>query len=408
MPGIVESSSRAIGSGVANGTATGLEWLSLLAGILIVSFTALDVIRTLIMTRGSRSIIRTCFANPIAWFINLFARQSKNYLRRDSIQSWIAPMMLVGSLSAWLLLYLVGYSLMISGIEGLDISTSFREAGSSLFTLGFASGDRTQLSIIDFIAAATGPITIGLMISYLPSLYSSYNRRELDVAILKARAGEPNWGPEILARHATLDSDRAHLDQMWRDWERWAADVSESHTSYPALIHTRSARPLRNWLIALLAVMDAAALSIVLRPHDRQVSARIMLRQGIECLRDLAVIEKIHFDPSPKHGDPILLTEQEFLDAVDMLINSGYEPHRAGEEAWPLFRDWRMMYEQIVYSLALKIDAVPALWSGPRRPATAQMPPPRPQYIVSASDGSIVFPADPTTALHLPPNKRLG
>lgn len=397
-----------IGTGIANGNATLAEWLVFVAGLFVVLLTALDVIRTLIMTRGSRSIIRTCVAGPIGFGINLVARQFKDYLRRDSLQSWIAPMMLVGSLSAWLVLYLLGYTLMLKGMVGLDLSVAFRESGSSLFTLGFASGDRTQLSVIDFVAAATGPITIGLMISYLPSLYSSYNRRELDVAILKARAGEPNWGPEILARHTALNSDRIHLDQMWRDWERWAADVSESHTSYPALIYTRSARPMRNWVVALLSVMDAAALSLVLRPHDRQISARILLRQGIECLRDLAVIEKIAFDPSPQSGGPIQLPKQDFIDAVNMLAEAGYDPQRSAEDAWPLFSDWRMMYESIAYELAFKIDAVPALWSGPRRPVTAPIAPNRPQYVVSSNDGAIAFPADHAQRPLLPPNKRLG
>ena len=114
--------------------------------------------------------------------------------------------MIVGALATWLISFLIGYTLMLHGAVGLQLGASFREAGSSLFTLGFASSDREQLSIIDFIAAATGPITIGLMISYLPTLYSSFNRREGEVALLKSRAGEPNWGPEILARFAALGS----------------------------------------------------------------------------------------------------------------------------------------------------------------------------------------------------------
>lgn len=408
MPGIVALSQQTAATGIVNGTATPVEWFAFALGLFIVLLTALDVVRTLIMTRGARSIIRTCVSGPIGYVINLVARQSKDYLRRDAIQSWIAPMMIVGSLSAWLVLYLIGYMLMLKGMVGLDISVAFREAGSSLFTLGFASGNRAQLSVIDFIAAATGPITIGLMISYLPSLYGSYNRREVDVAILKARAGEPNWGPEILARHTALKSDRVHLDEMWHDWERWAADVSESHTSYPPLIYTRSARPRRNWVVALLSVMDAAALSLVLRPHDRQVSARILLRQGIECLRDLAVIEKIDFDQNPRPGGSIELSKQEFMDAVEMLKSVGYDPQRSAEDAWPLFSDWRMMYESIAYELAYKIDAVPALWSGPRRPHTDPMAPQRPEYVVSSNDGGIAFPDDISRPNPIPRRRRLG
>jgi hypothetical protein len=316
--------------------------------------------------------------------------------------------MIVGALATWLISFLIGYTLMLHGAVGLQLGSSFREAGSSLFTLGFASSDREQLSIIDFIAAATGPITIGLMISYLPTLYSSFNRREVEVALLKSRAGEPNWGPEILARFAALGSDPKRLTELWNTWERWAADVSESHTTYSVLIYTRSARPMRNWLIALLSVMDAAALSLVLRPNDRQVASRMLLRQGIECIRDLAVVTHIKYEAEPATGTPIQLTKEEFIEAVDMLVASGYELQQDAEAAWPFFSDWRMMYEPIFYELAKRIDAVPAKWSGPRVPPTKPIPPYRPRYVLDNADGSLSFPNSVRKPPILPPSKRLG
>lgn len=393
--------------GIYNGAGSLHDWLVFFGGLSLVLATAADLTRALIMTRGARSFV-TGPTNRIVRTVIMGSTQVfKSYVRRDSLQAWVAPMMIVTSLVTWLVLFLFGYTLMLDGLAGFSFQTAFREAGSSLFTLGYASADRSQLSAIDFIAAATGPITIGLMISYLPALYGAYNRRELNVALLKARAGEPNWGPEILGRYAALGTDNKHLEQLWRDWEEWAADVSESHTCYPTLIYTRSARPMRNWLIALLATMDAAALALVLRPHDRQVSKRIFLRQGIECLRDIAVSVGIRYDPNPESGTPIELTFEDFKEAVEMMKSLGYEPQRSIEEAWPLFSDWRMMYEGIVYELAKRIDAVPAMWSGPRRRDSEPIPPHRPQYVLTSDDGSVAFPPPGTDPL-LPPRKRLG
>jgi hypothetical protein len=393
--------------GIENGAGSLHDWLVFVAGVIVVLATAADLARSLIMTRGSRSFVTGPVNRIVRTVIMGSAQVSRSYLRRDSIQSWVAPMMIISSLMTWLGLFLIGYTLILEGLAGLSLQTAFRESGSSLFTLGYASADRSQLSVIDFMAAATGPITIGLMISYLPALYGAYNRRELDVALLKARAGEPNWGPEILARYAALGTDNKHLEQLWNDWETWAADVSESHTCYPALIYTRSARPMRNWLIALLATMDAAALALVLRPKDRQVGKRIFLRQGIECLRDIAVSVGIRYDPDPTSGTPINLSRDEFVEAVEMMTSLGYEPQRDIDKAWPLFSDWRMMYEGIVYDLARRIDAVPAKWSGPRRHVSGAIAPHRPQYVLTADDGSVAFPP-PGTEPTLPPRRRLG
>ena len=181
------------------------------------------------------------------------ADRSSSFAFRDRVLTWPAPLTLLVLLITWLLLFLVGYGLLVFAVSDLGLRAALREAGSSLFTLGFASTDRNQLTAIDFAAALTGPIIIGLQVGYLPALYSAYNRREAEVTLLDSRAGEPNWGPEILARHAAISS-LANLDELFRGWERWAADVSESHSNYPVLIFFRSQKVTRNWLVGLLSV----------------------------------------------------------------------------------------------------------------------------------------------------------
>jgi hypothetical protein len=290
-------------------------------------------------------------------------------------------------LIAWLLLFFVGYGLLMLALSDLAVSTSFREAGSSLFTLGYATSDRGNLTALDFVAAATGPITIGLLIGYLPTMYSAYQSREAEVTLLLARAGEPNWGPELLARHAMVGMS-AQVEDLWPAWERWAAEVGESHTNFPVLIQMRSARPSRNWLVALLCVLDAAAMQLALNPQAPQARTRLLIRQGIVTLRELAIVEGIGFEDDPSPDSPSAVSAEDFSAACDVLTRFGYPMERTPAEAYPHFRGWRANYESTAYALAMRIEAVPAPWSGPRKPPLPVIWPHRPTNRVPGQDPS--------------------
>ena len=160
--------------------------------------------------------------------------------------------------------------------------------------------------MIVFVAAASGMVVVALQIGYLPTLYSAFNRRETEVALLAARAGVPSWGPELLARTyyalgtgvSTLDT----LPDLYMRWERWSADVAESHTTYLPLVRFRSPLPYSSWVIALLSVLDSAALMLSLSPENTpSVPARLCLRGGFGCLGRIARAMGI---PVPMEADP--------------------------------------------------------------------------------------------------------
>ncbi len=352
--------------------------LCFILGLAIVLAVFSSILRTLVVPRGVRSKIADLVLRATLGTFRVVAHRTSTYGARDAVLAYAAPLSLLLMLLTWLGALLVGYAFLLFSFSPLDWASSFREAGSSLFTLGFASTDRGQLTAVDFVAAATGPIVVGLLVGYLPSLYASYNRREVDVALLHARGGEPNWGPEILGRHAIVNSSE-ELTTLWRGWERWAADIAESHTNYPVLIHVRSAQPLRNWLVALLAVLDAAAFQMSVNPQVPQGPARVALRQGIVTIRDIARAEGVLVDDDPDPDGPITLTFEDFASAYGMLADFGYPMMRGAEEAWPHFKGWRVNYERAAYELASRIDAVPAAWSGTRRPPLDTIYPARPQ-----------------------------
>ncbi|MBI1377901.1 MAG: hypothetical protein GC157_10530 [Frankiales bacterium] len=358
-------------------TSLPVSLLCFLGGLVIVLAVGSSILRTLVVPRGVPSKLSALVLRATLGAFRTVARRTPSYESRDAVLAYAAPTSLVLMLATWLLLLLVGYAVLLFSFSPLDWAASFREAGSSLFTLGFASTDRGQLTAVDFLAAATGPVVVGLLVGYLPSLYASYNRREVDVALLHSRSGEPNWGPEIIGRHAIINS----IDEMstlFRGWERWAADVAESHVNYPVLIHVRSAQPMRNWLVALLSVMDAAAWQMSTNPQLPQGTARVAVRQGFVAVRDIARAEGIVVDEDPDPDTPIAVSLEEFTAVYDSLVELGYPMQRTAAEAYPHFRGWRVNYERAAYALAERIDAVPAEWSGPRTPPLPVITPSRP------------------------------
>ena len=344
-----------------------VRWVGLPIGVFIVAGTFGSVLRTLVLPRGVPSKLSVVVGRRMTYktFIKV-ADRFDNYEAKDRILASSAPFSLLAVLVVWLLLFLVGYALILWPLTNGTFLAATREAGSSLLTLGFAGSEGLPVTVIDFAAALTGLVVIALQVGYLPTLYSAFNRRETLVTMLQSRAGAPAWGPELLLRHHAVNLV-PNLPSLYADWEHWAADVAESHTNYTVLIWFRSPHPLRSWIVSLLAVMDAAALDLALRPNSAATEARLVIRMGFTCLRYIGDALNVPFDPDPMPDDPIQLTYEEFLGGVERLQEIGFPMERTPEEAWIHFRGWRVNYEEIAYILADAVVAPPGPWSGPRR-----------------------------------------
>ena len=189
-------------------------------------------------------------------------------------------------------------------------------------------------------------VIVALQIAYLPALYAAFSRREGLVSLLESRAGLPAWGPELLARHQLVGISDT-LPELYAAWEEWAADVAESHTTYPILLLFRSPEPWYSWLIGLLSVLDGAAMHLSLAPSTASSQARLCLRMGFTLVNRVATTLGWPVDPDPNPDGPIELTFEEFERAVLMLESVGFPMERSAEEAWPDFRGWRVNYERL-------------------------------------------------------------
>jgi hypothetical protein len=349
----------------------------LLAVLIIVSTTA-SVMRTLIIPRASLGRIGRAVDTMVDKAFVVATHRMTDYKDRDRILAGQAAVYLLALLAVWLAAFAVGFALLLWPSTH-DIGAAFRESGSSMFTLGFDAPSGSGTTAIDVVAAALGLFVIAAQIGYLPTLYAAFNRRETDVTLLGSRAGSPPWGPELLARTKWgIYGDRDDLPAFYAIWERWSADLAESHSNYPVLMRFRSPQPLSSWLVGLLAVMDSAALLLALAPSRERIEPRLCLRMGFTALHQMGSAVGIPVDRDPDPDADIQLSFEEFEAGVQRLIDVGFEVERTAAEAWPHFRGWRANYESTAYTLAYATDAVPALWSGPRRWPNEPIAPVRP------------------------------
>ena len=359
------------------------RWVAAACGVLLVLAAWRSAISTLVVPRKvSNWLTRKVGRAVIAAFMLLTSFVAE-YRTRDRILANEAATLLLMQLVTWLGISFLGFTLLLWPFSEQGIAQAFRDAGSSEFTLATPPSIGGTPPVLVFAAAITGLVVVTLQIAYLPTLYSAFNRRETEVALLNARAGVPSWGPELLARtRYALGSGVSTLNtlpDLYDRWERWAADIAESHTTYPPLVRFRSPGPMSSWVTSLLAVLDSAALILALAPDQAPTApARLCLRGGKDCLTRVAQAQGIDIPEEANPEGRISLTYEDFLEAVRWLEQVGFPLSRQPTEAWPDFVGWRLNYEQAAYAIARAVDAVPVAWSGPRRRLTRPITPDRP------------------------------
>jgi hypothetical protein len=184
------------------------------------------------------------------------------------------------------------------------------------------------------------------VIGYLPTIYSAFSRREIEISLLDARAGSPPSAAELLTR--SLSSlDVGNLDRLFHDWERWAAEVLESHLSYPVLSFYRSQHSNQSWLGALTVILDATALVIAGIDGVSSEQARWTFKMARHAVVDLAQVVNAHYDPH----EPERLTPEELAQIRMQLAEKGLKLSD-GAQVDEKLHELRMKYEPYVEGIA--------------------------------------------------------
>jgi hypothetical protein len=339
-------------------------------GLLIVIGTCMSALRTFVLPRSAPDTISRAVFIWVRTLFELRKKRLETFAQRDRAMELYAPVSLIVMLCTWLICIQAGYMGMYWAVDGQSIYDAFKISGSSLLTLGFTLVDNLPTTILTFSEATIGLILIALLISYLPTIYAAFQRREAAVTMLEIRAGSPPSAVEMLIRYTRL-LRLDELGEIWRSWEMWFVDIEESHTSLAALSFFRSPQSHRSWITAAGAVLDAASLvrSSVDIPTDSQ--ADLCIRAGYLALRYIASFFRIPYNPEPLSTDPISISRAEFDEALRELEDVGVPLKPDREQAWKDFAGWRVNYDTVLLALAELTMAPVARWSSDRQLDTA-------------------------------------
>jgi len=342
------------------------------AGTLILVVIAADVFETIVVPRPSPGPHRLSrYLVKVSWRIwRWLGARTRTGLARDGFYGIYAPGAVILMLWAWLALLILGFGLLFYALRAdlvpapTDLGTSLYFAGTSVLTLGFgdvvAGGLLAQLVAI--VAAASGLGVVALVITFLFSLYGSYQRREALVVTLSSRAKAPPSAVVLLETYARLDLI-GELPALFAAWESWAAEVLDSHVAYPLLGYFRSSHDNISWLSALGAVLDACALVLTTVEDIPRGQAELTKRGGAHLVEDISNVVGLQ-------GDGSRVGQAEFDEAYERLRVAGY---RLGDpdESWHRFERGRATYAGRLEALASYWATPATAWIGERTPASS-------------------------------------
>ena len=337
-----------------------MKIVATLAGLILIAIILRDGFETIILPRRvTRRLRLTSLFYTISWIPwRKIGKRWRNRQSQDNFFSFYGPLSTLGLLVIWAVSLVTGYALLEWGLslpvvtvqpentEGLG--TYLYMSGVTFFTLGF--GDITPHSglgrLITVAEAGTGFGFLGLVIGYVPTIYSAFSQREVNVSMLDARAGSPPSAVEMLRRHA-IYGGTDKLTNYIEAWESWAAQLLESHLSYPVLCYFRSQHENQSWVAALTSVLDTCALIITGIEGVPNWTAYQTFAIARHTAVDLTQIFKRK--PLDCPYDRLPATDISRMRAI--LTNAGI-PLRAGPDADQKLRELRDLYEPYLVALS--------------------------------------------------------
>jgi hypothetical protein len=292
---------------------------------------------------------------------------------RETWLSFFGPLSNLFMISIWVNGLILSFSLLhwaagspVHTTEGnAGFLTDLYFSGTTFFTLGL--GDvvpHTTLSrFLTVIESGLGFGFLAIVISYLPALNQSLARREVNISLLDARAGSPPSAAEMLRRHSGEHGMEA-LRRLLEEWERWSAELLESHLSYPVLAYFRSQHENESWLGALTAILDTCSLLMLGLEGSCTRQAELTFAIARHAVVDLSLV----FRRAPKKPDHDRLTPDTLAKLHSILIEAGLKLNK-GEAADQKLTELRQMYEPYVNGLAtfFRINLPPWVAAGTKR-----------------------------------------
>jgi hypothetical protein len=334
-----------------------MRLLAIIPGLALILVILWDAFETIILPRRvtRRFRLTRVFYQTVWTPWSALARATSNPKRREKLLGLFGPLSLLMLLALWALGLIVGYAITLWAIDArLNLEPTFADylylSGATFFTLGY--GDIVPAlrigQMISVIEAANGFGLLAIVIGYLPVLYQAFSRREVNISLLDARAGSPSSATEMLRRHAE-SGNLDELGSVLREWERWSAELLESHLSYPVLCYFRSQHDNQSWLAALTTVLDTCALVMVGVKGLPAWQAKLTFAMARHAVVDLAQV----FRTAP--AAPQACATRLFpgdLERLRGILEDNGAALQDGVEAELRLEELRQMYEPYVSSLS--------------------------------------------------------
>ncbi len=341
-------------------------------GAAIVVLALLSTIKSTILPRGASDRIVRVMSRAVRRCFRFAASRCETYEGRDRVMAMLGPITLMSLLATWLGLIIGAYTMIFLGVATSSPLKALELSGSSITTLGTSATPHGAGSLLTYTEAGLGLLVITLLITYLPSIYAAFSRRENGVGLLAVRAGEPPQATTMLIRLHRISEPGSRLRELWQSWEGWFTDVDETHSTFPILVFFRSPQSAQSWVTAAGVLLDCAALWVSVLEHDPDPDAQLVLRAGFLTLRRIAGIFGIAYDEDPAADDPISISRAEFDEASTVLAAAGLAMRPDREAAWAAFRGWRVNYDTVLLQLARLVEAPFAPWISDRSPVNEQ------------------------------------
>ncbi len=352
-----------------------LRAMAFVFGIILVRTALLSAIKTFVMPRAGRDWITSTVFRVLRSIFNIRAERSTTFEQRDEVMAMYAPICLLVLPGTYLMLMIVGFALAFWGIGVDTFDHAIKLSGSSILTLGYEGVSGWAQVGLSFLEAGIGLVMVALVISYLPTMYGAFSKRESMVTLLEMRVDTPPWGPRILINYFRYVSFETLLSE-WRTWELWFAELDEGHSSLAALAYFRSPQSGRSWVTAAGAVLDSCALQIAALDTPRQAEPYLCLTAGIDALAHIAHALDVPFRTpvyDPKTSQPVMdndwsisITRAEFDAALDLLAAQDIPLQADREKSWITYQTWRAMYDENLLRLAARIMVPYAPWTSDR------------------------------------------
>jgi hypothetical protein len=344
-----------------------LIFLSIFGVVLILAI-LLDAFETIVLPRRVTRHFRLT-----AWFYRNtwipwreLSRHVKNLSRRESFLGYFGPLSLIFLLAVWATGLIFGFACVQYGagehvILGNEKITFFKvlyHSGETFFTLGY--GDIVPVSptarALAVFESGMGFAFLGVVIGYLPVVYSAFSKREIEISLLDARAGSPPTAAELLNRLGCCP-DQLVLDQTFRNWETWCADLLVSHISYPVLLFFRSQHYNQSWLAALTVMLDTTSLVMTGAGGIRDDQAKLTFAIARHAAVDLAQVMYAEYSPLASNRLP----PEEWRRLQADLAAHGV-PLNNGEDALGKLAEFRSLYEPYLQSMEVRLAMTLPPW----------------------------------------------